>query len=252
MKHSLVSIIMPTYNDAHNLELSVQSVLSQTYQDWELLVVDDCSTDETSRLLERLKGRDARIKTFRTDQASGSPTLPRNIGVEKAQGRYIAFLDSDDLWLPAKLEHQIAQFKSHQDAAIVYSNYRNMTEAGVLHRRIVKAPASADYYRLLKGNVMGCLTIMYDTEKVGKQFFPSCGHEDYALWLSMLRKGNRAYNTNTVEACYRLKNSSVSSNKFRAMGWQWHIYTEIERLGTFRSMYYFVHYAVRAVIKRLK
>lgn len=252
MKRPLVSIIMPTYNEARYLESSIRSVLAQTYQDWELLVIDDCSTDETSILLEKLKEKDVRIKIFRTDKASGSPTLPRNVGIEKAQGQYIAFLDSDDLWIPTKLEHQIVLFEQYMDAVIVYSNYRKMGENGVVHHHLFTAPDSTSYYRLLKGNVMGCLTVMYDTKKVGKRFFPCCGHEDYALWLSMLKEGGAAYNTNTVEAQYRLKISSVSSNKFRAMGWQWHIYTQIEKLGLLRSAYYFVHYAVRAVIKRLR
>lgn len=250
MNCDLVSIIMPVYNDENNLLSSIPSVMAQTYQNWELLVIDDCSKDSSSQVIEGYVKQDARIRMFRTEQPSGSPTLPRNIGIENARGRYIAFLDSDDQWLPTKLERQMALFSQHTDALMVFSNYQMMDEEGNRFARSVVAPKTASYYRLLKGNVMGCLTIMYDSQKVGKRTFPSCGHEDYALWLSMLKQGGRAYNTNTVEAVYRVKAGSVSSNKFRAMGWQWNIYTQIEQLGLLPSAYYFVHYAVRAVVKR--
>ncbi len=248
--NKLVSIIMPVHNDEQYLHSSIQSVLNQGYQDWELLIVDDCSTDSSAQIIQQYCQKDARIKRYKTRQASGSPTKPRNIGVENAQGRFIAFLDSDDEWLPEKLERQVALMLQKPDALIVFSNYKLMDEDSRQYRGFINAPSQTDYAHLLKGNVVGCLTVMYDTEKTGKRFFPYCGHEDYALWLSMLRDGGKVYNTNTIEAIYRLKASSVSSNKLRAMAWQWHIYTQIEHLGVLRSVYYFVNYAFRAVIKR--
>ncbi len=248
--NKLVSIIMPVYNDEQYLHSSIQSVLSQSYQDWELLIVDDCSTDSSVQIIRQYCQQDKRIRSYRTQHASGSPTKPRNIGVEYAQGRFIAFLDSDDEWLPEKLENQVALMLQKPDALIVFSNYKLMSEDGRQYRGFINAPSKTNYTHLLKGNVVGCLTVMYDTQKTGKCFFPSCGHEDYALWLSMLRGGGMVYNTNTIEAVYRLKSSSVSSNKFRAMGWQWHIYTKIERLGMLRSIYFFFNYAFRAVVKR--
>lgn len=251
MNSDLVSIIMPVYNDENYLLSSIPSVIAQSYQNWELLVIDDCSKDRSSQVIDEYIRQDGRIRKFRTDKPSGSPTLPRNIGIENAKGRYIAFLDSDDLWLPTKLEHQVALIIQNADAVMVFSNYKMMDEEGRLYNHPVVSPNTTNYSQLLKGNVMGCLTIMYDTQKVGKRSFPSCGHEDYALWLSILKLGGCAYNTNSVEAVYRVKADSVSSNKFRAMGWQWTIYTKTERLGVMRSVYYFIHYAVRAVTKRL-
>ena len=251
MNNDLVSIIMPVFNDERNLFSSISSVLSQTYTNWELLVIDDSSTDCSSQIIADYCSRDARIKLFSTNKPSGSPTLPRNIGLEHSKGRFIAFLDSDDRWMPTKLETQIALFAEKPDALIVFSNYKMMDEQGGLYEHPVVAPHSTDYHHLLKGNVIGCLTAMYDTQKVGSIRFPRCGHEDYALLLSVLRKGGKAYNTDTIEAVYRLTGSSVSSNKFRAMGWQWNIYTRIEHFGVLRSLYYFVHYAIRAVKKRL-
>lgn len=243
---------MPSHNDERYIHTAIQSVLAQTYKDWELIVVDDSSNDHTLEIIDGYCRKDPRIRTYATERPSGSPTLPRNIGIKNAKGRYIAFLDSDDKWLPTKLEHQVHLFQEVDDAVIVFSNYKKMDDAGQPHKRNVMAPMSTDYRRLLKGNVMGCLTIMYDTAKVGKSEFPHCGHEDYSLWLTILKSGGKAYNTNSIEAFYRIKSSSVSSNKFRAMGWQWYIYTKIEKLGYPMSVYYFVNYAVRAVIKRLK
>lgn len=251
MNNGLVSVIMPVFNDERNLSSSISSVLSQTYTNWELLVIDDSSTDRSSQIIADYCSRDARIRLFSTNTPSGSPTLPRNIGLEHAHGRFIAFLDSDDQWMPAKLETQIALFGERPDALIVFSNYKMMDEQGRLYERPVIAPEETDYRHLLKGNVIGCLTAMYDVQKTGPIRFPQCGHEDYALLLAVLRKGGKAYNTNTIEGIYRLAGSSVSSNKFRAMGWQWYIYTQIEHFSTVRSLYYFVHYAVRAVRKRL-
>ena len=248
----LVSVIMPVHNDEIFLNDSVPSVISQSYKNWELLIVDDCSTDGSPQVIAEFCAKDNRIKSFKTEKASGSPTLPRNIGIENAKGRYIAFLDSDDQWLPTKLERQIREFEDKQDAVMVFSNYRKIDQFGNQHLQYVKAPARTDYRHLLKGNVIGCLSAMYDIQKLGKRYFPRCGHEDYVLWLSILREGGIAYNTNTVEALYRLRGASVSSNKFRAMRWQWNIYTKIEKLGMLRSLYYFVHYAVKAVNKRRK
>jgi glycosyltransferase involved in cell wall biosynthesis len=250
MNNDLVSVIMPVYNDERNLSLAISSVFSQTYKNWELLVIDDSSTDNSSQIISEYVAKDERIKHFKTEKPSGSPVLPRNIGIQHTQGRYIAFLDSDDQWMPTKLEHQIALFQNHPDAVIVFSNYKMIDEQGRFYARPIVAPQSSDYHHLLKGNVIGCLTTMYDIQKGGSIRFPQCGHEDYALLLSVLRNGGKAYNTNTIEAFYRLKKGSVSSNKFHAMRWQWHIYTEMEKLGIMCSSYYFVHYAVRAVNKR--
>lgn len=253
MNRELVSIIMPVYNEERYLRSSISSVLSQTYTKWELLVIDDCSTDASPDIVREYTVKDPRIKLFKnTNRTYKIPAKPRNIGITNAQGRFITFLDSDDQWLPTKLEHQLQLFEQKQDAVIVYSNYKRMDAQGNISNRLVKAPKSTTYREFLKGNVMGCLTVMYDTAKVDKQYCPLCGYDDYALWLQILRKGGKAYNTNTQEALYRDKGESVSSDKIRAMKWNWHIYRRFEKLGRLSAAYYFSNYAVRAVIKRLK
>ena len=239
---------MPVYNAGAYLKQSIQSVISQTYQDWELLVVDDCSSDNSALLIQQFVELDKRVKYFKTDKPSGSPTLPRNIGIEKAQGRYIAFLDSDDIWLPHKLEEQLPLFKN-DDTVIVYSNYEKITEEGGRNQRLVIAPAQTNYKRLLHGNVIGCLTAVYDTKKVGKVYFENINHEDYILWLEILKKGFVGRNTETVEALYRVRSQSVSSNKWKALSWQWNIYVNIEKVGYIKAVYYFLCYALKAYKK---
>jgi len=215
------------------------------------LIVDDCSTDNSASIIQEYVRKDARIKYFKTDKPSGSPILPRNIGIENAQGRYIAFLDSDDAWLPNKLEIQLKMFEQYEDMAICFSNYEKMTEKGERNNRIVQAPAITNYKHLLLGNVIGCLTAVCDTAKVGKVFFQNHSHEDYILWLEILKKGYTARNTNTVEALYRVRENSVSSNKLKTLSWQWDIYRHVEKIGLFHSCYYFMNYAYRAFKKSM-
>lgn len=247
----MVSIIIACYNSKDFISHAIDSILQQTFSDWEIIVVDDCSTDESALIVKRYCRRNERIRYFKTDFPSGSPTLPRNIGIANARGRYIAFLDSDDMWLPDKLKEQLQLFDDDK-TAIVYSNYEKMTEAGERENRIIKAPSVVNYKQLLLGNVIGCLTAIYDTNKVGKIYFSENSHEDYIMWLSILKNGFIARNSNTVTALYRVRNHSVSSNKLKALSWQWNIYVNIERTGYFKAVYYFIHYAYRAFVKMLK
>lgn len=248
----MVSIITPCYNSANFLADTIESVLAQTYSDWEMLIVDDCSTDGSYEIAESYAKKDSRIKLLRTEKSSGSPVRPRNIAIENAKGRYIAFLDSDDLWLPGKLEAQMKIFAEHDDTAIAFSYYEKISETGERSERVIVSPSKVTYRQLLKGNVIGCLTGMYDTDKVGKIALEYRGHEDCVMWLSILRKGFCARNTNDVQALYRVRNGSVSANKLKALTWQWQIYRDSEKLGLISSMYNFAFYAIKAVVKSIK
>ncbi len=250
MVNNMVSVIMPVYNSECFIEEAILSVQAQTYPYWELIIVDDGSTDGSAMIAERYAGRDGRIRLFRFQKSSGMPAVPRNKGIQEARGRYIAFLDSDDTWLPDKLQQQVALF-SNADTVIVYSDYEKIPENGTRSNRIVKAPASSSYGDLLKGNVIGNLTGIYDVAKVGKMMFRLIHHEDYAMWLSILKKGGVARNTNTVTALYRVRKSSVSSKKFVLLFWQWNIYRNVEKLGLWKSFYYYANYACRALYKSL-
>lgn len=248
----MFSIIIPCCNAAKYIAQAIHSVLFQTYPNWELLVVDDSSTDGSADIIQEYAQQDARIRYFKTDKPSGSPVLPRNIGIEHARGRFIAFLDSDDAWLPNKLESQLAMFDKYDDMAICFSNYEKMTETGERNERVIEAPLITTYQKLLRGNVIGCLTAVYDTEKVGKVYFPQHTHEDYLLWLSILKRGYVARNTGTVEALYRVREHSVSSNKLKTLSWQWDIYVNVEKLGFLKAACCFVQYAYKASRKAMK
>jgi len=231
--------------------MTIQSVLQQTYPFWEMIIVDDCSFDGSDKVIKEYCQKDPRIKYFKTDFPSGSPTLPRNLGITNATGRFIAFLDSDDVWLPNKLEEQIVLFED-KNTAVVFSNYEKIDEKGNRAGRCIIAPELVSYKKLLLGNVMGCLTVIVDTAKIGNFLFNNIHHEDYVLWLSILKKGFVARNTNTVNALYRVRKQSVSSNKLSVLSWQWNIYINIEKTGFLKGIYYFINYAFRAYCKALK
>lgn len=246
-----VSIITPCYNSAAYIGDCIESVLHQTYSNWEMYVIDDCSTDGSASIINEYVLKDNRISYIRTQEKTGSPTLPRNLGIKVSQGDYIAFLDSDDLWLPDKLKQQLLLFDDEK-VAIVYSNYEKITNMGVRSHRVVVAPQCVSYERLLRNNVIGCLTAIYDLRKVGKIYFQNIGHEDFVMWLTILKKGFVAHNTNTVTALYREQRKSLSSNKIKASLWTWNIYRHVERMSIISSCYYFVQYVYISGMKYLK
>lgn len=247
----LISIITPSYNSELYITQTINSVLSQTYCNWEMIIVDDKSTDQTVSIVKEFCSKDNRITLIELENNSGSATIPRNIAIKRARGRFIAFLDSDDLWLPTKLDEQISLF-SDKNTAIVFSNYQKMAEDGFLSNRVIKCPKVVNYNKLFYGNVIACLTSVYDTEKVGKVYFDKVGHEDFVLWLKILKKGYIAQNTNTVLANYRVRKNSISSNKYLTIKWIWDIYKNIEHKSYFKSIYFFTCTMLRSTIKYVK
>lgn len=250
MKTDLVSIITPCYNSALYIKDTIESVINQTYENWEMLICDDCSIDNSAEIILSYCNKDNRIKYLKTTTPSGSPTEPRNMGIRKANGRFIAFLDSDDLWFPSKLQKQLETFNNYPNTAIVYSYYEKINEKGVRNNRIVKSPKRITYKHLLYGNVIGNLTGMYDTSKVGKIMMKHIGHEDYAMWLEILKKGYCGINSLSVEALYRVRTSSISSNKLKTLTWTWNIYRNIEGLNFIKSLYYFVCHEFKSILKK--
>ena len=247
----LVSIIMPVHNAERYLEEAIRSVMSQTYGNWELLVVNDNSSDTSMEIANRLAAEDSRVKIYDNPTPTGYPATPRNMAVELAKGRYIAFLDSDDAWLPEKLEHQLPFFDEAENIGVVFSDYEKIDEASKRTDRIIRARKITTYKKLLLGNVIGNVTALYDVERVGKAYFPLVRHEDYAMWLSVLKRGFVARNTGEVMAPYRVSTGSVSSRKTRLLRWQWDIYRQVEKLGLLKSVYYYLNYAIRGVLKSL-
>lgn len=222
----LVSIIVPTYNACEYIQQTISSVLFQTYHNWELLIIDDCSSDNTISIVKEFAESDPRIRYFSTNQNTGSPSQPRNIGIEQAKGDYIAFLDSDDIWLPNKLEEQLA-FMQEYGYDFVYSNYEKMSWDGKREQRIVKVKGSASYKDILKTNEIPCLTVLLRRELLNDVRFKSVPDEDCVCWLDILKKGYKAYNTGKVHAVYREAKQSRSSNKFKMFKERWYILRDI-------------------------
>lgn len=246
-----VSVIMPCHNGSSTLPQAVESVLAQSFGDWELLIVEDTSIDDSVALIEEYCAKDSRIKQLHTPIPTGKPATPRNVGIEVALGRFIAFLDCDDQWLPYKLEHQLPLFEK-ADCAAVFSFYKKMDAAGNVRPAVVMSPAVVSFDQLLDGNCIGNLTGMYDTAKVGKVYQKEINHEDYLMWLQVLQKGFVARNTGTVEAYYRESGTSVSGSKLKALSWTWTIYRKELGLSLGASVLHFIKYAFKALNKKLK
>jgi len=249
----LISIITPSYNSADFIADAIESVLNQTYDQWEMIIVDDASTDNTVDIVETYVARDDRISLIELDKNSGSG-VARNKAIDAANGRFIAFLDSDDLWLPEKLEKQIA-FMLERDIAISFTEYARMREDGSLLKSNITAPETIDYKGLLRHCVIGCLTVMIDMEKTGHiQMKNLRARQDYVLWLSLTKRGFVAYGLPEELAVYRIVKNSISSNKFRMAKRNWHVYRKIEGQGVLKSIWYIIlyagHYVCRLLPKR--
>lgn len=246
----LISIITPSYNSADFISKTIHSVLEQTYQNWEMIIVDDVSTDNSCSVIEEFCAIDPRIKLIKSTKNQG-PALTRNSAIEAAEGDYIAFLDSDDLWLPSKLEDQLNHMSQH-NADLSYTAYQWINEEGELLPQVVPATANASYFKMLNYNKVGCLTAMYNAKKIGKKYFINSGHEDYILWLSIIKSGHKAAGLNQTLAHYRIRKGSVSKNKIKTAKFQWNIYRNIENLSLPKSAFHFVIYTANGLLKALK
>jgi len=246
-KGTLVSVITPTYNSSQFIVDALESVLAQRFQDWEMLIVDDCSTDSTVEIVSRYAAQDDRIKVTLLSENSGA-AVARNTAIKAAKGRYIAFLDSDDIWLPHKLETQL-DFMTEHNSSFCFSNYDRIDEKGVILGHWV-VPKQVTYKQLLKNPVIGCLTAIYDTQKLGKVEMPLIRkRQDFGLWLRLLKKTQHAYGIQESLARYRVHRNSMSAKKFSAVSYTWLLYRKVEKLSMPVSVYCFSHYVVRALLK---
>lgn len=248
-KDNLVSIIMPLYNKGKYIEDTLRSVIEQTYTEWELIVIDDASTDKGSEIVRQYSKKDSRIKYYRNQYNIGAAES-RNYAIRKANGTYIAFLDADDLWKKEKLEKQIAYMKE-KGIAFCYSACEIIDEHGWFKGNVRRVPAKVNYHTLLCGNPIPCLTVVLDRRQVSNLEMKQIGHEDYVLWLDILKDGTYAYGINEVLASYREDRSSLSGDKKRAAGWMWKIYRTYLQFGVVKSSYYFTNYVINALKKRI-
>ena len=256
MSKGLVSIIVPVYNAGKWIEDTILSVKSQTYQDWEMILVDDGSTDDSVEVIRQLAGETAgnkdKIRLLDAGEKNRGAAHARNRGVEDAKGRYICYIDADDLWSPDKLEKQLA-FVEENDAAFSFTGYEFADESGVGVQKIVRVPKTITYKQALKNTTIFTSTVMFDMDKLDKEdiMMPEVPSEDTATWWKVLKKTGRAYGLDEQLTLYRRGSGTLSSNKMTAIHRIWNLYRNVEGLGVFYSSYCFVFWAVRALARRM-
>lgn len=241
----LISIITPSFNASKTIGKTIESVLKQEYELWELIIIDDCSTDSTSEIVAPYL-EDKRIKYYKLDANSGSPAEPRNKGLDIATGRYIAFLDADDTWSKNKLSTQLSYIKNHPDFKMFCSAYTLVDSSGVTLATYTP-PRVATYSSLLKNNSIGCLSAIVSGDIIGETRFPKCGHEDFAFWLKLTKKGYNVFGIQDALANYTVMENSVSSNKRKLVGFFWNIYRNEEGFGVVKSLYLCAIYLINVL-----
>ncbi|WP_339813356.1 glycosyltransferase family 2 protein [uncultured Imperialibacter sp.] len=244
-----VSIITPLFNAELFIANAINSVVKQTFHDWEMIVVDDGSTDGSVEIVRSFAKKDSRIILLLNNENKG-PAFARNCAIEKAQGKYVAFLDADDQWLPQKLQQQIA-FMKQSKAVFCFSDYSTISEEGDILKKGNDLPKRLNYSKLLRTNYIGCLTAIYDAEALGKMYMPQIKkRQDYGLWLSILKKTSYAYCVGDQPlALYTQRSMSVSSNKIKLLKYNWKLFYEVERLSFLKSCYFLFWNVVIKVFK---
>lgn len=250
MEESLVSIIVPVYNAEKFIKDTIQTVKNQTYQNWELILVDDFSTDNSVDIIN--KNIEERIKLVKLEKNSGA-AICRNKGVEKAKGRYIAFLDSDDLWRKEKLEKQL-EFMREKKCSFSFSGYEFANSEGKPNGKIVNVPSKINYKQALKNTTIWTSTVMFDISMLSKEVIemPNIRRgQDTATWWKILKTGVEAYGLNENLSIYRRSNGTLSSNKLQALKRTWNLYRNVEKLNIFSSLYNFCFYCFNAIKRRI-
>lgn len=249
----LVSVIVPVYNAEKFIREAMDSVRAQTYENWELLLVEDGSSDGSVDVITGYiaKTQETRIRLIRQPSNQGAARA-RNRGVREAVGRYIAYLDADDLWMPEKLEHEL-RFMEEKDAAFAFTGYEFADEHGVGLGKVVRVPETLVYRQALSNTTIFTTTVMFDTVRISKELLemPEIKSEDTALWWRILRTGYIAYGLDENLVRYRRSGRTLSSNKLRAIRRIWNLYRKAEGLNLARSIWHFCFWAIRAVWRRV-
>ena len=234
MAKELVSIILPAFNSSKFIDSTIESVRNQTYKYWELLITDDGSTDNTAKIINKHQKEDSRIKLFILKVNSGAG-VARNNSIKMANGKYIAFCDSDDLWLPHKLKKQI-DFMNINNLFFTYSGFEIIDENDVFISKVT-SPTYLTYKSLLKSNKIGCLTAIYDTHYLGKLYMSNIrNRQDWVLWLTILKKIKATKGLKESLALYRKRKGSISRNKFRMIGYHWFVYRHEMKINLYKSV----------------
>lgn len=245
--NDLVSIITPAYRCAGVVGETIQSVLDQTHSNWELLIAEDCSPDDTAAVIEQWCRKDARIRLIRMP-ANGGPALARNAAIQAARGRWLAFLDSDDLWLPRKLELAL-RFARERQAPFVFTGFRRMSADGTRVGHYIRAPRTLTYRQLLGNTAIATSTVMVDRGAVPQVVMRKTFYDDFDCWLQILKGGHVAHGLDEDLMRYRVMAQSVSRGKRRSASMVWRAYRELEGMSVPVAAWYFGQYALRGMLK---
>lgn len=250
MPDKLVSIITPAWKAESFIKTTIDSVIQQTHKDWEMIIVDDCSPDNTFSVVEEIAKHDSRIRLIRHEKNSG-PATARNTGCSVARGRWVAMLDSDDSWLPDKLEKQL-EFHRKKNCVLTYTAYRRVNSDYTQIGDVIRIPDTVTYNELLGNTAIATSTVMMDRTKTGNIHFKKMYYDDFGCWLDLLRNGDKAYGLQEDLMRYRVLSHSVSRNKLRSAHEVWKTYRNIEKLPLLQSLYYFTSYSINALLKYKK
>lgn len=243
-----VSIVCAAYNCSKYLSKTIESVQAQNYLEWELIVVDDCSTDDTVEVAESYASEDRRVKVMSNDVNVG-PARTRNNGIKAAEGKYLAFLDGDDFWEPDFISTSIDFLQTRGGVFCFSSYYRVDEDLNPLYEPFI-VPVRVNYNSILRTCPISCLTAFIDIEQTGKYYMPDIEkRQDYGLWLSILKDVDYAYGIEKTLATYRIRKGSVSRNKWKAMYYVWKVYRDVEKINLFKSAYLLGVYALNGVKK---
>lgn len=251
MNKPIISVITPVYNAGKYIESTIMSVRNQTFKEFEMILIDDCSTDNSREVIEKITQEDSRIKYILLEHNSGA-AVARNTGIEAANGRYIAFLDSDDVWKNDKLKQQL-NFMEKNNYAFTYTAFETITEDNKVIQKEVLVPESLNYTQLLKNTAIACSTVIIDRSKTGNFSMPLVRKgQDTATWLKLLKGPvENAYGLNKVLSSYRKVKGSISDDKLSALKRTWNTYRNIEKLPLPKAGYYFTWYVLNAIKKRI-
>ena len=244
----LVSIITPAYNSAKFIAETIQSVQNQTYENWEMIIVDDGSSDETLAIVQAFIDEDKRIQCYKLEQNSG-PAVARNFAIEKAKGAFMTFIDADDIWFPNFIENSIKTIEK-TGVSFVFSSYKRSNENLEFVYSDFIVPQKVSYTDILKSNSISCLTAFVDIKTLGKKYMPLIRkRQDMGLWLNYLKVIPFAYGIQETQAIYRIRENSLSRKKSDLIYYQWQFYRAVEQLNIFQSLYYMAHWMYRGFMK---
>lgn len=250
MEENLVSVVVPVYNAEKFIKDTIQTVKNQTYKNWELILVDDCSTDNSVDIIN--ENMEERIKLVKLEINSGA-AICRNKGIEKAKGRYIVFLDSDDLWKEEKLEKQL-EFMKENECSFSFTSYEFANSEGIPNGKVVQVPSKINYKQALKNTTIWTSTVMFDMSKLSKDVIemPNIRKgQDTATWWKILKTGVEAYGLNENLSIYRRSSGTLSSNKLQALKRTWNLYRKQEKLGIIQTIFYFSFYLKNTIKRRI-